>query len=55
MSKQEEIREIKYKCGHCEYEGYCYGIPHNTGVSAPFCYRCGMNNKLEPLIKEGNE
>jgi len=39
----------KYRCGHCGYEGYCYGIGHAKGVSAPFCYRCGMNDKLTPI------
>jgi len=31
----------KYRCGHCGYEGPCVG-----DVSAPFCYDCGMNDKL---------
>lgn len=38
-----------YKCGHCGYEGPCYGIPHSQdggGVSAPFCKQCGINDKL---------
>ncbi len=35
------------KCGHCGYEGPCYGIPHTAGISAPFCYRCGRNGGLE--------
>lgn len=43
-----------YKCGHCGYIGYCYGIPTSQGVSAPFCYRCGMNNKLEKINKKEN-
>lgn len=39
----------KYKCGHCGYEGPCYGAPTSKGVTAPWCKRCGMNNKLEKL------
>ena len=43
-----------YKCGHCGFEGYCYGTPFmggssGGGVSAPWCPRCGMNNKLVPV------
>ncbi len=36
-----------YKCGHCGYEGPCYGIGHSGGVSAPFCKQCERNDKLE--------
>lgn len=35
-----------YHCGHCDYKGPCYGVPSSAGVSAPYCYRCEMNNKL---------
>ena len=35
-----------YTCGHCGYTGTCYGTPTNKGVSAPWCARCGVNNKL---------
>lgn len=38
-----------YKCGNCGYQGPCYGIPTSLGVSAPFCYKCGMNNRLEEI------
>lgn len=38
-----------YHCGHCDYKGYCYGIGHATGVSAPFCKRCQRNDKLRKL------
>ena len=38
-----------YRCGHCEYEGPCYGTPTSKGVSAPFCPICQMNSKLEPV------
>lgn len=38
-----------YKCGHCGYEGPCYGTPTSKGVSAPWCKRCGMNNKLTKI------
>ncbi len=38
------------KCGHCGYEGPCYGTPIVGGqgavVSAPWCPRCGKNDKL---------
>lgn len=40
---------MKYKCGHCGHEGYCYGVPMDKGVSAPWCYRCERNDKLTPL------
>lgn len=33
-------------CLNCNYEGHVYGIPTSKGVSAPFCPRCGVNNKL---------
>lgn len=43
----------KYKCGHCGYEGPCYGVPILHGdksfVSAPWCHRCQRNDKLEKL------
>jgi hypothetical protein len=38
-----------YKCGHCGFEGSCYGVPHSEGVSAPFCTRCGKNDKLKKM------
>lgn len=38
-----------YHCGHCNYEGHCYGIGHATGVSAPFCKQCGRNDRLRKL------
>jgi len=31
-----------YKCGHCDYEGECYG----NGFSCPWCRLCGRNDKL---------
>ncbi len=42
------MTENNYVCGHCGYEGPCYGKPHGGegGISAPICKRCGMNNKL---------
>lgn len=42
----------KYKCGHCQYEGECYGIPTGLGVSAPFCRKCERNDKLQEIVKE---
>lgn len=39
-----------YKCGHCGFEGLCYGAPHSGGVSAPFCPKCGMNDKLTKKV-----
>lgn len=47
--KREPARTNLYHCGHCSFEGACYGIPSSVGVSAPFCTRCGMNNRLCPL------
>ena len=38
-----------YKCGHCGFIGYCYGVPTSKGVSAPFCYNCHMNDKLKKV------
>ena len=35
-----------YKCGHCGYEGPCYGVPTGEGITAPFCKQCGRNDKL---------
>lgn len=37
-------------CGFCGYVGPCYGIPvvPPGSVSAPWCPRCGLNNKLVP-------
>ncbi len=46
-----------YKCGHCGFEGYCYGAPVLNGdksfVTAPWCHkceRCERNDKLT-LVK----
>ncbi len=36
---------------NCDYEGPCYGAPASTGVSAPWCPKCGMNHKLMPLLR----
>lgn len=37
-------------CGHCGYEGYCYGTPviggRHSGISVPWCRQCGINNQL---------
>lgn len=43
--------ENSYTCGYCGYSGPCYG----NGFSAPWCYRCGLNNRLVPndLITSG--
>ena len=40
-----------YKCGHCNFIGHSYGIPTSAkcGVSAPFCSRCGKNDKLKKV------
>lgn len=38
------VRENRYRCGHCGYEGPCYG----NGFSAPWCKQCQRNDKLEP-------
>lgn len=37
-----------YTCGHCGFEGHCYGAPYDGGVSAPWCHCCQMNDKLTP-------
>ncbi len=43
---------MNYRCGHCKYEGPCYGTPHSgglgheAGVSAPWCHQCGRNDAL---------
>ncbi len=42
-------RDNNYACGNCGYEGPCYCIAGSNGLSAPFCHRCGMNNKLEAI------
>lgn len=39
----------RYRCGHCGYEGPCYGTPTGTGVSAPWCKQCQRNDKLEVI------
>ena len=39
----------KAKCGYCNYKGYVYGIAHSKGISAPFCFQCGKNDKLIKL------
>ena len=47
------------QCNSCGYKGYAYGVAHSEGVSAPYCQRCGINNKLtliaidKSTIKEG--
>jgi hypothetical protein len=45
-SNRKVVSGMKCRCGHCGYEGHCYGVPTSKGVTAPFCYQCGMNNKL---------
>ena len=45
---------VIYKCGHCGFEGHCYGIPTGKGVTAPFCTKCGKNDKLT-LIRDSDE
>jgi hypothetical protein len=40
------------RCGHCGFEGHCYGTPTSSiGVSAPWCPQCGLNNQLTPIKK----
>lgn len=41
------MTDNNYKCGHCEYEGPCYGAPTSEGVTAPWCKRCEKNDSLE--------
>ncbi len=39
----------EYTCKHCGYTGPCYGTPFvggKSGVSAPWCKRCGLNDGL---------
>jgi len=45
------------ECLHCGYIGYVYGIPTGSGVSAPFCPQCGINNKLVDVtnLKSSNK
>ena len=40
-----------YLCGHCGYQGPCYGSPSGgrIGVSAPWCPRCQRNDKLTTI------
>jgi hypothetical protein len=44
---------MEYKCSFCGYTGHCYGTPFvggdKSGVSAPWCYNCGLNNTLEKI------
>ena len=44
------------KCHHCKFEGFVYGTPildgKNSGVTAPWCPRCGKNDKLEQITLE---
>lgn len=40
---------VKYRCGHCGFEGHCYGVATGHGVSAPFCPNCEKNDKLTLL------
>ena len=42
---------VVYKCGNCGFEGHCCGVASSGGVSAPFCAKCGKNNKLIEVIK----
>ncbi len=37
------------RCRQCGFEGYCYGVAHAAGVSAPWCPQCEKNNKLTPI------
>jgi len=47
MGEGESIKSGSYcKCGSCGYIGYAYGILTSGGGSAPFCSKCGINNKL---------
>jgi len=41
-----------WKRGNCGYIGACYGTPTDKGISAPWCNRCGMNNKLERIYNQ---
>lgn len=41
-----------YTCGYCKYTGPCYGESWATGVTAPWCPKCGKNDKLEPSKTE---
>lgn len=43
---------MDYKCGHCGYEGPCYGQATSKGVSAPWCRKCERNDKLTKLVAE---
>lgn len=56
---QMSITEAVYNCGHCGFEGHCYGVPFvsgsSGGVSAPWCPRCGINDKLVPVIPQNSE
>lgn len=60
LTNSEDIQVIpvtlegRYRCDHCGYKGLCYGVPTGAGVSAPFCRKCGKNDKLIPLWKEEN-
>ena len=44
-----------YRCENCGFEGHCYGIATNQGVSAPFCSQCQLNNKLVRIDEECEE
>ena len=48
---------MDYQCGHCGYIGPCYGTPvvggKISGISAPWCKCCGMNDKLK-IYKDTN-
>lgn len=39
----------RWRCGHCGYIGPCYGQPMSSGLSAPWCARCQLNDKLERI------
>lgn len=45
----------EYHCGFCGYEGPCYGVPifwkGECIPSTPWCYHCGLNDRLTPLAE----
>lgn len=41
-----------FVCSHCGFTGACYGVPFigaQSGISAPYCQRCGRNDGLNEL------
>ena len=45
-----EVKSGDYSiCGHCGHTGYNYGIGLARGVSAPWCWGCGKNDKLAKI------